>query len=219
MTGDHRSRARAATMRARGAIADVPRPLWIVAALIAAALIVVIAAGGLAAARADVVRVGQGDEIRTATYAITVLDTRLAQTVESEGLDAEPGETLVVMRATIENLSKTPIGVGSTADLTKANLINTDRPLLDLVGAVPTGASTAVWRADGSAGQVFLQPEVPAEVMIAWTVSTESVADDLSLEVHEAEVSVGAVLLSSHVVTWNAGEVAASVTLPVRSAT
>ena len=130
-------------------------------------------------------------------------------------LEAEPGQTLLVLRTRIENLSDTPIGVGSTADLTKANLVNTDRPLIDLVGVTAVDR-TAVWRPDGSSGQVFLQPGVPAEVMLAWTIPDDALAGrEVSLDVHDAEVSVGAVILSSNVVTWRAGDVVARITVPV----
>lgn len=208
-------RVRAMLARWSRAVADLPRWIWFAAAAVVAVLITVIALGGFAAARTETTPAGPEEEVRTSAYAVTVLDAQLAGAVESEYLEAEPGQTLLVLRTRIENLSDTPIGVGSTADLTKANLVNTDRPLIDLVGVTAVDR-TAVWRPDGSSGQVFLQPGVPAEVMLAWTIPDDALTGrEVSLDVHDAEVSVGAVILSSNVVTWRAGDVVARITVPV----
>ena len=112
------------------------------------------------------------------------------------------------------NLSDAPVGVGTTADRTKAGFVNTENPLLDLVGTTAVD-SAAVWRADGSAGQVILQPGVPSEVTIAWTVPEDAFPDGVvTLDVHEVEVRRGAVILSSGVVTWRAAETSARILIP-----
>lgn len=184
------------------ALREVPRWVWVVAASVLLVVVIVIVTGGLARSTTEAAEVGAGDEVRTSTYAITVLDVAFADAVESEYLEAEPGEKLLVLTARVENLTDAPIGVGTTADLLKANLVNTAEPLLDLHGADATGSAT-VWRADGSAGQVVLQPGVPDEVTIAWPVPADAFADGaVALDVHEAEVSRGTVILSSRVVTW-----------------
>lgn len=214
MTGEVGGRVRALADRGARAVSEIPRWIWLAASGVAVLLVIAVATGGFARARVDLVQVGQGDEVRTTTYAITVLDARLAQEVEEEYLEAEPGEQLLVLTTRMENLSETPIGVGSTADLTKANLVNTDEPLIDLVD-VTVSDRVSVWRPDGSAGQVFLQPGVPSEVRIAWVVPAAALSDAVSLDIHEADVSRGAVILSSNVVTWDPAEVAARITVPV----
>lgn len=215
MTGEVGGRVRALTARGARAAAEVPRWIWLAVFGVAVLLVAALAMGGFARARVELVHVGPGDEVRTSTFAITVLEARLAQIVEEEYLEAEPGEELLVLTTRMENLSETPIGVGSTADLTKANLVNTDEPLIDLVGVTATDR-TAVWRPDGSAGQVFLQPDVPSEVRIAWTVPADALPHAaVSLDIHEADVRRGAVILSSDVVTWDAAEVAARITVPI----
>lgn len=214
MTGEVGGRVRALADRGARAVSEIPRWIWLAAFGAAVLVVIAVATGGFARARVDLVQVGQGDEVRTTTYAITVLDARLAQNVEEEYFEAEPGEELLVLTARMENLSDTPIGVGSTADLTKANLVNTDEPLIDLVD-VTVSDRASVWRPDGSAGQVFLQPGVPSEVRIAWVVPADALSDAVSLDIHEADVSRGAVLLSSDVVTWDPAEVAARITVPV----
>lgn len=216
MTGEHGGPARAIAARWLSSFVELPRWIWAAATAVAALCVVVITVGGLAEAEDETRHFGAGQAVRTSTYAITVLDAYTTSEVESEYLEAAPGETLIVLGVRIENLSDTPIGVGSTADLTKANLINTDEPLLELVGVTASDTARA-WRPDGSAGEVFLQPDVPSDVVVAWPVYTATLDDSvISIDVHDAEVSIGAVILSSNVVTWSAGEVTARVTVPLR---
>lgn len=217
----HRLRATAVSTvltRWARAVAEIPRWLWIAAAAIVAIVIVVMLMGGLAQAQPSPSQLGAGDEARTSVYAVTVLDAQFTSEVESEYLEAEPGEKLLVMTMLFENLSDQPIGVGTTADRLKAGIINTDDPLLDLTGIAEIG-SASVWRADGSAGQVILQPGVPSEVTIAWTVPEDAFADGVvSLDVHEVEIRRGAVILSSGVVTWRPAELSAQITVDATEA-
>ncbi|WP_139305239.1 hypothetical protein [Microbacterium hydrocarbonoxydans] len=229
MTGDHEGTAhegavhesatrgtvvRVAALRARQALADIPRAMWFVAAGLIVLVVVVAAMGGLAQAQASPTELGPGGEARTSVYAVTVQDAEFTDAVESEYLEAEPGEKLLVMTLEMQNLSDAPVGVGTTADRTKAGFINTEAPLLDLVGTTAVD-SAAVWRGDGSAGQVILQPGVPSEVTIAWTVPEDAFPDGVvTLDVHEVEVRRGAVILSSGVVTWRAAETSARILIP-----
>ena len=216
--GDRTGGVRAIASRWAHAIADLPRWTWFAEAAVAALLIVVIATGGFAQALAEPRRVDAGDEVRTGQLSVTVLDAEFTREVESEYLDAEDGEVLLVVTFTMENLTDDPIGVGTTADRIDTNLVNHEDPLLDLAGLEPTD-SAYVWRADGSAGQVYLQPGVPAEVTIAWPVPDDARnGGAVSLDVHEAAISNGAVILSSRVVTWRAGDIAARITVPVSEA-
>ncbi|WP_144874470.1 hypothetical protein [Microbacterium sp. 1.5R] len=210
--------ARAVLSRWGRSVRDVPRAIWAAAASVLVVVAIVAVTGGLARSTTEAAEVGAGDEVRTSTYAITVLDASFTDGVESEYLEAEPGEKLLVMTTRMENLTDAPIGVGTTADLLKANLVNTADPLLELHGTEPTG-SASVWRADGSAGQVVLQPGVPDEVTIAWPVPDDAFADGaVALDVHDAEVSRGAVILSSRVVTWRPDGLVARVITPASEA-
>lgn len=200
------------------AVADVPRWIWVGAAALCALIIAVIAMGGLAQAEVAPTELGAGDEARTSVFAITVLDAEFATEVESEYLEAEPGQKLLVMTTQMENLSDAPIGVGTTADRTKAGLVNTDDPILDLYGATAVD-TVAIWRADGSSGQVILQPGVPSEVTLAWTVPDDAFRDGIvSLDVHEVEIRRGAVILSSGVVTWRAADLSARISVAATEA-
>ncbi|MEV4737656.1 MULTISPECIES: hypothetical protein [unclassified Microbacterium] len=196
------------------AIADVPRLVWIAAGVVVLGLLGVAVTGGFAQVQTAADEVGAGTEVRTSAYAIAVLDAELTDAVESEYLEADPGEMLLVLTTRMENLSDEAVGVATTADRTRAGFVNTDAPLLDLTGVTPLGV-TAVWRDDGSAGQVVLQPGVPSEVTFAFTVPDDAYTDrPIALDVHDVEVRRGAVILSSRVVTWRPAEVVARIVVP-----
>lgn len=218
MTGDHEGATRARAVRAivsrwMRTVADVPRWIWVALAALIALALIVFAIGGFAQAQAAPTELGLGDEARASVYAVTVLDAEFTDEIESEYLEAEPGETLLVMTMRMENLSDAPIGVGTAADRTKAGLVNTENPLLDLSGVTAID-SVSVWRADGSSGQVILQPGVPSEVTLAWTVPEDAFPDGtVTLDVHEVEIRRGAVILSASVITWRAAETFARISV------
>ncbi len=211
---------RSAVSRWTRAAAELPRWIWPAAAALVAVVIVVAAVGGLSRAEASPTELGPDDEARTSMYAITVLDAEFTTEVESERLEAEPGEKFLVMTTRMENLSDAPIAVGdgTGADRVSARLVNADDPLLELKGVTPTD-SVDVWRADGSSGQVILQPGVPSQVTFAWTVPADAYSDGVvSLDVHEVEVKRGRVVLSSRVVTWNPAALSARITIIAKEA-
>jgi hypothetical protein len=210
---------RATLSRWARAVAELPRWIWLAVAALVAVVIAVAAMGGLARAEATPTELGPDDEARTSMYAITVLEAEFTTEVESERLEAEPGEKFLVMTTRMENLSDAPISVGTTAaDRISSGFVNTDNPLLELKGVAST-ESVDVWRADGSSGQVILQPGVPSQVTFAWTVPEDAFPDGAaSLDVHEAEVKRGQVVLSSRVVTWRPAALSARITVTAQEA-
>lgn len=211
---------RAALSRWAHAAAELPRWIWLAAASLVALMIVVAAMGGLSRAEASPTLLGVDDEARTSMYAITVLDAEFTTEIESEYLEADPGEKFLVMSTRMENLSDAPIPVGDAtgADRVSAGIVNTDTPLLELRGATATD-SVDVWRADGSSGQVILQPGVPSEVTFAWTVPEDSFPGGaVSLDVHEVEVKRGRVVISSRVVSWHPAALSARITVTAEEA-
>lgn len=186
--------------------------------VVVVAAIAVIAAGGLNRAEPVPAELGPGDEARTSTYAVTVLDAEFTDAVESEFLEADPGEKLLVVTLRLVNLSDQPIGVGTDPDRVTSNLAGTARPLLRIEG-IDTSVGATIWRADDSRGSVVLQPDVPSEVAIAWPVPEDAFADGaVVLDVHDAVVRRGAIILSTRVVTWRPGELAARIRVPVEEA-
>lgn len=178
-----------------------------------ATLVTAITLGGLATKEATPTTLTTGDEVRMPLYAVTVLDAELTDEVEDQSLSAEPGETLVVITMQLENLSDRAIGVGRAADKVESQLIGATRSLLDLTGVTST-ESAQVWREDGSAGGVFLQPGVPSEVTLAWTAPEDAFADGIvELDVYDAVESRGQILISADHVTWRRGDLAARITV------
>ncbi|GAB3595754.1 hypothetical protein [Microbacterium tumbae] len=188
-------------------------PAWITIAAMAACLTVLVVTGGLDETESVPEPVALGTEVRLSTYAVTVLDVEFADAVEEEFLEADPGETLLVVTMRMENLSDRAVGVDNAADRISSRLVNVAEPLLALSGAEPT-SSAAVWRDDGSAGSVILQPSVPAEVRIAWPVSEADVAEEgVQLDVYDAVAQSGQIILASDVVTWRRAGLVARIDL------
>lgn len=198
------------------ALASLGAPLW------AAILVVTVIAagfvgfGGLRPASASPAEFGEDEEARTSLYSVAVLDAETTDVVEDR-VEADPGETLLVVTLRLENLSDRPIGVGGSTDRIEARLVNAAAPLLALVDVEPTDSARA-WRTDGSAGVIVLQPDIPSVVQIAWPVPEESFADGiLRLDVYEPEITTGKVILSSDHVTWDRGELVARIAVPMES--
>ncbi|GAT73651.1 transcriptional regulator, LacI family protein [Microbacterium sp. HM58-2] len=203
---------RAILTRLADAVVAFPRPAWAVAAVAVVLLVVVILTGGLEPARSSPAPARAGEEVRTPTYAVTVLDAQLTDEIEEQLLDADEGETLLVIRMLLENLSDRPIGIPSSTDRLTSNLVSPGRALLEVHG-VDQSVGPTVWRDGESAGSLVLQPGVPSEVAVAWRADEDAFeGGKVTIDVHEAVVRHGAVILSASVETWNAGAVVARVT-------
>jgi len=197
----------------RAAISRRAIPAWVAAAALTVLLVVVIASGGLETDEVAPTPLGAGEEVRMPLYSITVLDAQLTDEVEDQSLSADSGETLVLVSMRMENLTDRPIGVGRSADQIASRLIHVDESLLSL-SAAPSADSNGVWRNDGSAGSVILQPDVPSEVTIAWTAPEDAFADGLiSLDVYDAVETRGRILLSADQISWQRGDLAARITV------
>lgn len=209
------------TGRARTAVARASRaarnrraaPAWIAGGAIAIIVVTVVASGGLDKSDVAPSPVTAGHEVRMPLYAITVLDSTLADEVEEQYLSADPGEILVLVSMRLENLTDRPIGVGRGADNVASRLINVDESLLSLSG-VPSAKSVDVWRNDGSAGSVVLQPGVPSEVTIAWIAADDAFTDEVvRLDVYDAVETHGQVILSADQISWRRAGLAARITV------
>lgn len=202
----------------RGAVATAP---WLISAAVVVALLAVfIGFGGLAAASRTPAAVATGEEARTSLYSVAVLDAELTDAVESQFLEAEPGETLLVVTVRLENLSDRAVGVERSADRVESRMIVGRESLLALSGITTTGTARS-WRADGSTPAVILQPGVPAEVNIAWPIAddadTAAVLDagTVRLDVHDAVEQSGQVIISASTITWRRAELLAQLDLEV----
>ncbi|MFJ2368527.1 hypothetical protein [Microbacterium sp. NPDC087665] len=212
-------RARSATAHAaRTATSRAAVPFWVVAAAVVALVAVFVSFGGLATATSEPAPVAVGSEARTSLYAVTVLDGELTDAVEEQYLEAEPGETLLVLTVVIENLTDHPIGVDSAADRVEARLIRARAPMLQVAQAT-SAFSTRAWRPDGSSGQVVLQPGVPSEIRIAWSVPDDAFPDGTArLDVFDAVEQGGQVILSSSTISWQRKQQTAQITVDLAAA-
>lgn len=213
---------------ARHASADAARtifnrsalPVWIAAAAAVALIAGFIGLGGLAPASRTPAQIPVGDTARTSMYAVEVRDAALSDAVESQFLEAEPGETLLVVTVRLENLSDRAIGVERSADRVDSHLIAGSKPMLALSGLTATGTARS-WRTGGSLRAVILQPGVPAEVTIAWPVADDdatvrTLADGTArLDVHDATEQSGQVILAASSISWRRAELSAQLELEV----
>ena len=206
----------AAAGATRTALSRRALPFWIVAAAIIGLLAGFIGFGGLAPASRTPVIVTAGDEARTSLYTVTVLDTEITDAVESQFLEAEPGETLLLVTVRLENLSDRAVGVDRSADRVESRMITGREPLLELSGVTPTGTARS-WRADESRPAVILQPGVPADVTIAWPISDDDAAafdeGTVRLDAYDAVEQSGQVILSASTITWRRSELSAQLDL------
>ncbi|WP_341947640.1 hypothetical protein [Microbacterium sp. LWH11-1.2] len=208
----------AAAGAARTVVSRSALPFWIAAAAIVALLAGVIGFGGLAPASRTPAQVSAGDGARTSLYTVSVLDAELTDAVESQFLEAEPGETLLVVTVRLENLSDRAVGVERSADRVDSRMIVGREPMLEISGVVVTGTARS-WRADGSPRAVILQPGVPAEVTIAWPVADDdatvrALADGTArLDVHDATEQAGQVILAASTINWRRAALSAQIEL------
>lgn len=191
-------------------------PVWIAVAAIVAVLAGFVGFGGLAPASRTPALVAGGEEARTSLYSVAVLDVELSDAVESQFLEAEPGETLLLVTVRLENRSDRAVGVERSADRVESRLIVGSEPMLVLSGATPTGTARS-WRADESQREVILQPGVPADVTIAWPIADDDVAavaeGAVRLDAYDAVEQSGQVILAASTITWRRSELSARLDL------
>lgn len=197
------------------ALASLGAPIWtaiLVASVIATGFV---GFGGLRPASAAPAEFAVDEVVRTSLYSVAVLDAVTTDAVEDEYLEAEPGETIVLVTLRIENSSERPIGMGGSADRVESRLIDSSEPMIALADVEPTTTPQA-WRTDGSAGGVVLQPDVPDVVQVAWSVPEDAFVDGiLRLDVYEPRVTTGQVILSSEHVAWRRDGLVARISVPV----
>lgn len=193
---------RASARAAHAATRRTALPFWVAGVSVIALLSVFVIAGGLAASERTAAEVGAGDTVRTSLYTITVQRAELADEVESQYLTADDGETLLLVTVEMENLSDRPIGVGTAANRVESKIVNSRTPLLEVPNTTDS-FSTRAWRPDDSSGGVILQPGVPSEVVLAWSVPDDAFPEGtVPIDVFDAREQGGQVILSSSVISW-----------------
>ncbi len=206
----------AAAGAARAAISRRAVPFWIAVAAVIGLVAGFIGFGGLAPASRTPTMVAAGSEARTSLYSVSVLDVELTDTVESQFLEAEPGETLLLVTVRLENLSDRAVGVERSADRVESRMIIGREPMLELSGVTPTGTARS-WRADESQRAVILQPGVPADVTIAWPIADDDATaldeGTIRLDAYDAVEQSGQVILAASTISWRRSELSAQLAL------
>lgn len=207
-------RARAAAVHAiRAVFSRRAVPAWMAAGALSVGVAALIGFGAFDTAQHEPAAVAIGEEVRLPTYTVTVLDVEITDAVEEQFIEADPGESLLLVTMRLENLTDATIGVATTTDRITSRLLGSATPLLTLSGVADPGIPQ-IWRDVGVTKDPLLQPGVPAEVTVAWRVaSSELDPGTIALEVHEAVVRSGQIIISSDVVTWARGEMVALIDL------
>ncbi|WP_435747152.1 hypothetical protein [Microbacterium sp. PMB16] len=210
----------AAAGAARTVFSRRAAPFWIAVAAIIGLLAGFIGFGGLASASRTPTIVASGQEARTSLYSAAVQEVELTDAVESQFLEAEPGEQLLVVTLRLENLSDRAVGVDRSADRVESRMIVGREPMLELSGITATGTARS-WRADGSVRAVILQPGVPADVTIAWPVADDDTTAEalergtVRLDVYDAVEQSGQVILAASTISWRRADLSAQLNLEV----
>lgn len=192
----------AARRALRGILSPSSAPVWIAAVVVVALAIGFIALGGLRPATRAAAAETAGTEVRTSLYAVTVTKAELVDAVEEHYWEADEGQTLVLLTARLENLSDRPVALLGTVDSVSSQLVDSNAPLLRLADVTPSKAARA-WHADGTVRTPVLQPGVPAEVVIGWSVPEDSFPDGtVRLDVYDARERAGQIILASSSITW-----------------
>lgn len=208
-----RGALRAAYRLIGGAFSSVPTFLWVAVGLVVVLIGGVTVSGGLRAAESTPAEVAVGTEIELSEYSVTVLDAEFTDAVEDQPLEADAGGTLMVVTMMLKNTTDRPIGITTSTDRISAGFVNVREPLLALSGIEQTSSARA-WRDDGSAGPVILQPGMPSTVRIAWPIPKDAVSSgSVHLDVYDAQVTTGQILLSSDQIIWRRGELTARIEL------
>lgn len=198
----------------RSMTAPSTAPVWIAAIVLTSLASLFLAFGGFGPALITPTRAATGDEVRTSLYTVTVVRSELTDEIEERVLSAEPGEDLLLVTLVLENLTSTPAGVITSVDGVSSHLVDGKAPLLAIGGLDATDAILA-WREERSSGPI-LQPHVPAEVRIVWRVPEGSFPEGTAfLDVYEAQVVRGQVIISSSAVTWRRTQQTAQISMRV----
>jgi hypothetical protein len=145
---------------------------WLAGMATAAFLAVTAAFGGLAAAAAPpVAEISPGETHTSDQFAVTVERAVLIDELPEAGISVEAGERVLAVVVTAENLwdralpALTVVADGGVNDVVRIPALGED------------AVTDAVARLDDAETSPFLQPRVPAELVIAWAVPADAYAD------------------------------------------
>jgi hypothetical protein len=145
---------------------------WFASILTAIFLGVTAAFGGLAAVAAPpVAELQLGDTHENDQFAITIDRATLIDELPEAGVSVEPGQRVLAVVLTAENLWDRAQAAGGTTGIAGA------------VQVAGLGAPDSVARFDDATIGPYLQPNVPAELVLTWAVDADAYAEGDELRV------------------------------------
>ncbi|KAA9147881.1 hypothetical protein F6B41_14010 [Microbacterium lushaniae] len=162
--------------------------------------------GGLSTVAAEPVReLSAGQEHINAQLALSIQRAVLVDELPEVGVEAGAGERVLALIATVENRWTQPLPTVGDTSVTQAVRVP------DLGDTPPA----AVARYDDATRSPWLQPRVPAEVVLAWTVDAGAfeAGDILSVELRDAQLAQGRLVTAGE--AWVDPVVAARVSVSI----
>lgn len=188
------------------AAADRVPTRWFTSIATALFLAVTAAFGGMATAAVPApAELAAGQEHRNAQLALTVRRAVLLDEFPEAGVWPEEGERVLVLDLDVENVWTRPLATGGDASVSAALRVQ----------RLGDAAPASVARYDDATGSPWLQPGVPARVVVTWTVEASAIADgdELRVDVRDETLYTGSVVLSGQY--WEDPKTAAVVTVRV----
>ena len=179
---------------------------WFTGIATGAFLVATAAFGGLATAAAEgPVPLDAGEEHRNDQLALTVQRAVLIDELGEAGVTVEPGQRVLAVIVDAENRWTQPLPTG------RGNSVSDSVALADRPGHQPDGVA----RLDDSTILPWLQPGVPATLVLAWAVDRTEYADgeELRVVLNDETLFTGSFVLSGQ--SWEDPEPAALVTVPI----
>lgn len=160
--------------------------------------------GGLGTVEAaSLPELSAGEEHRNDQLAVTVKRAVIIDELTEAGVTVEPGERVLALIVDAENLWNEPLPT------TRGSSLSSSVALADHPEVEPEGIA----RYDDTTASPWLQPGVPAAIVLAWVVPSERYADgdDVRVVLNDETLFTGTAVISGRF--WDDPRAAAVVTL------
>nr|WP_315267148.1 hypothetical protein [Microbacterium lemovicicum] len=183
---------------------------WFAGILTACFLGVTAAFGGLSAVAAPPLpELRAGETHRNDQFSLTVERAVLIDELSDAGVSVEAGQRVLAVVLTVENEWDRALAA-SSGPSGREGVIGSVR--IDELGDVP---ADAVARLDDATNSPYLQPGVPAELVLTWAVDADSVSDGEELHVVLRDMSLSIGQLVTYGQWWDSPVAAARLAVDV----
>lgn len=205
-TGPEERAAGATRLNRLGAAADKVPTKWILSSLSGVLLAATAGFGGMnAVVPPELPEIALGEAYRNDQLEFTVESAVLIDELPEAGLIPEAGERVMAVIGTFENVWDHPIHMGTLGNGGQIVRLSDD----------PERAPEMVVRLDDSTLEPWLQPGVPAPLVLAWRVEAQEYAagDELRLDLRDMTLRTGTMVRRDQY--WTDPQPGASLTVPV----